>query len=59
MYIEVFSLNQLEKQRRSVLNRFREDLQQVAVVVKVHQDVQLAQLKKAKLQQIRCTTSST
>ena len=39
------SLDDLHEQRRSILHVLGEDLQQVAVVVKVDQDLQLLQLK--------------
>src|SRR5690606_28786752 len=37
-------LDQLEEERRTVLHRLGEDLQQVAVLVAVHQDAPLLQL---------------
>ena len=43
-YTVVVPLNDLHKQSRSILNWLWEDLQQVAIVIKIHQDVQSLQL---------------
>ena len=39
------ALDHFEEQRRPVLHRLGEDLQQVTLVVAVHQDAQLAQMQ--------------
>ena len=44
----VVSLNDLQEQCGSVLHWFGEDLQQVAIVVKVHKNMQLLQLRSEK-----------
>ena len=43
-YTVVVSLDDFEEESGPVLHWFREDLQEVAIVIKVHQDVQLLQL---------------
>lgn len=43
-YTVVVPLNDLHKQCRSILNWLWEDLQQVTIVIKIHQDVQSLQL---------------
>lgn len=48
-YTAVMSLNDLDEEGRSVLHRLGEDLQKVAIVIKVHQDVQLLQLQDKKI----------
>ena len=42
----VMSLNDLQEQSRTILHQLGEDLQQVSLLIKVHEDLQLLQLQK-------------
>ena len=44
----VMSLNDLQEECRPVLHWLGEDLQQVAFVIKVHQDMQLLELRESR-----------
>lgn len=41
----VVTLNDFDEERRSILHEFREQLEQIAFVVKIHQNPELLQLK--------------
>ena len=45
MNLVVFALNDLEEESRAILNELREDLQQVAALVVINQNLQLLKLK--------------